>query len=127
MDKCSFILDTSVIIDILNKQLNLLEYLNNFPDCEVYINPIIMIEVLSKANMSEQEEAAARSLLGSIKMIEIDQLTCEAAIKIRRTKGLRLPDALIAASSIILNATVLSNDSHLLDFQYTSYKANATK
>ena len=127
MDKNRFMLDTNVVIDVLNKQLNLLAYLDNFPDCEVYINPIIMIEVLSKANMSEHEEAAARLLLDSFKMTEIDKPTCEAAITIRRAKGLRLPDALIAASSLILNATVLSNDSHLLDFQYTGYKANATR
>jgi predicted nucleic acid-binding protein len=34
-----------------------------------------------------------------------------------------LPDALIAASAINLNATVLSNDPHLRDFQWEGYKA----
>jgi len=127
MERIRFLLDTSVIIDTLNKQLDLLAFLDNFPNCEVYINPIVMIEVLSKTNMSEQEEAAVRLLLDSFKFIEIDMSICEVAIKIRRAKGLRLPDALIAASSIILNATVLSNDFHLLDFQHIDYKAISTR
>jgi predicted nucleic acid-binding protein len=38
-------------------------------------------------------------------------------------KALLLPDALIAASAITLNATVLSNDPHLRDFQWAGYKA----
>ena len=42
-------------------------------------------------------------------------------------KELRLPDALIAASAIVLNATVLSNDSHLRDYQRPGYTARATR
>jgi predicted nucleic acid-binding protein len=60
-------------------------------------------------------------------LIEIDKSICEVAIKIRRAKELRLPDALIAASAIILNATVLSNDSHLRDYKHIGYKAIATR
>ena len=127
MNKTRFILDSNVIIDILNRNLDLLTFLEDFPNCEVYINPIVYIEVLSKPDMSEREEAAARSLMDSFKLIEIDEPICETTIKIRRTKELRLPDAIIVASAIILNATVLSNDSHLRDYQYTGYNASATR
>jgi predicted nucleic acid-binding protein len=34
-----------------------------------------------------------------------------------------LPDAIIAATAISLNATVLSNDPHLRDFQWEGYAA----
>jgi len=101
--------------------------MESFPDCEVYINPVVAIEVLAKADMSKNEEAAARALLDSFKWIEIDKTVCDVTVQIRRAKELRLPDALIAASAITLNATVLSNDSHLRDYQRAGYSVRATR
>ena len=123
MEKNRFLLDSNVLIDTLNQKLNLLGFLNNFPDCEVYINLVVEIEVLAKSGMSEQEEAEVRALLDSFKWVEIGKSVREIAVQIRRTKELRLPDALIAASAITLNATVLSNDPHLRDYERTGYKA----
>jgi len=123
MDKSRFFLDSNIIIATLNRELDLLAFLDNFPDCEAYINLVVEIELLSKAGMSKQEEAEVRLLLDSFKWAEIDKTVRETAIEIRRSKGLRLPDALIAASAITLNATVLSNDPHLRDYQHPQYKA----
>ena len=127
MDKLRFMLDTNVIIDTLNNDLDLLAFLETLPDCEIYINPVVAIEVLAKAGMSKDEEAAARALLDSFKWTEIDKAVCEVAVQIRRAKELRLPDALIAASAIVLNAIVLSNDSHLRDYKHSGYSARATR
>ena len=123
MNKPRFLLDSNILIDTLNHKLNLLAFLDTLPDCEIYINPVVEIEVLAKADMSEREEAAARMLLDSFKWGEIDKPVCEIAIQIRRAKELRLPDALIAASAIILNATVVSNDTHLRDYKRPDYTA----
>jgi len=49
-----------------------------------------------------------------------DDLTLLAFLK-------TLPDALIAASAIILNATVLSNDSRLENYQRPGYTARVTR
>ena len=125
MDKYRFLLDTNIIIGTLNQTLDLLAFLKKFPDCEAYINPVIEIEVLAKPGMSEQEEAEARALLDAFKWADIDKQTCEIAIQIRRAKELRLPDALIAASAIAINATLLSNDAHLRCFQHPNYKVSA--
>ena len=121
MARLRFLLDSNVLIDTLNRKLNLLAFLDTFTDCETYINPIVEIEVLSKPGMNDQEEAEARTLLGIFKRAEIDKPTCEITVQIRRTKELLLPDALIAASAISLNATVLSNDPHLLNYQRSGY------
>jgi len=123
MDKPRFLLDSNILIDILNHKLDLLAFVNTLPDCEIYINPVVEIEVLAKDGMSEQEEIEARALPGSFKWVEIDKPVREIAIQIRRAKELRLPDALIVASAITLNATVLSNDPHLRDYQRPGYMA----
>jgi len=127
MSMSRFFLDSNVIIDTLSRKLDLLAFLESFSDCELYINPVVAIEVLAKDNMSKDEEEAARALLDSFKWLEIDKTVCDVAVQIRRAKELRLPDALIAASAIILNATVLSNDFHLLDYQHEGYTVRATR
>jgi len=118
-----FVLDSNALIDTLNQKLDLLAFLSAFPSCEAYINMIVAIEVLSKPSMDEREEADVRALLESLKWAEIDRNVCEIAVKIRRAGGLRLPDALIAATSISLSATVVSSDPHLLTFNYPGYSA----
>ena len=123
MDKLRFLLDSNILIDILNHKLDLLAFVDTLPDCELYINPVVEIEVLAKDGMSVQEEADARALLESFKWAEIEKPVREITIQIRRTKELRLPDALIAASAITLNATVLSNDPHLRDYRRLGYTA----
>jgi len=123
MGKTRFLLDSNVLIDTLNRKLDLLAFLSDFPDCEAYINMIVAIVVLSKPGMCEQEEADIRALQESFKWAEIDRDVCEIAVKIRRTGGLRLPDALIAATSVALNATVVSNDSHILGYSRSGYSA----
>ena len=127
MDTFRFMLDSNVVIDMLNDDLVFSSFLADFPNCEVFINPVVAIEVLAKAGMGKDEEAAARALLDSFVWTEIDKAVCEIAVQIRRAKELRLPDALIAASAIALNATVLSNDSHLRDYQRSGYTARATR
>jgi predicted nucleic acid-binding protein len=123
MGKPRFLLDSNVIIDTLNHKLDLLAFLDTLPDCEIYINPVVEVEVLAKDDMNEREEAEARALLNSFNWAEIDKPVCEIAIQIRRAKELRLPDALIAASAIVFNATVLSNDPHLRDYRRPDYTA----
>ena len=116
-------LDSNILIDTLNRKLNLSAFLDSIPECDAYINLVVEIEVLAKAGMDNQDESEARALLASFKWVEIDKNTREIAIQIRRDKELRLPDALVAASSISLNATLLSNDPHLLDNKRPGYSA----
>ena len=118
-------LDSNAIINLLNGKLDLLTYLDNFPDCEIYISPIVTIEVLAKSDIGEKEEAEARALLDSFKLVDINKDICEIAIHIRRAKELRLPYAIIAASAIAIKAIVLSDDPHLRDYKHIGYSAKA--
>jgi predicted nucleic acid-binding protein len=121
MDTPRFMLDSNILIDTLNHKLDLLAFLDTLPEYELYINLVVEIETLAKPGMTAEEETEARAFLASFEWVEIDASTRNEAIRIRRDKSLLLPDALIAASAIVLNATVLSNDPHLLNYQRADY------
>jgi predicted nucleic acid-binding protein len=123
MDKPRFILDSNVLIDALNKKIDIFAIVDALSPCDVFINLVVEIETLAKPDMSAEEEARGRVLLNGFKRAEIDRTAREHAIAIRRSKKLLLPDALIAATALSLNATVLSNDPHLRDFQWRGYSA----
>jgi predicted nucleic acid-binding protein len=125
VDKPRFVLDASVLIGSLNHKLDLFAFLQAQGECELFTTLISEIETLAKPGMTKEEETEALAVLGCFTRVEFDDTIRDLAVQIRRTKKLLLPDALIAASAILLNATVLSNDPHLRDYQRDGYKAHA--
>jgi predicted nucleic acid-binding protein len=125
VDKPRFVLDASVLIGHLNHKLNLFTFLEVQGECEIFTTLVSEIETLAKPNMTREEETEAWALLRCFKRVETGDTIRDLTVQIRRTKKLLLPDALIAASAISLNATVLSNDPHLRDYQRDGYKARA--
>jgi predicted nucleic acid-binding protein len=123
VDKSRFVLDASVLIGHLNHTVDLWAFFEAQGECELFTTRITEIETLAKPGMTTEEEAEARAVLRCFTRVEIDDAIRDLTVQIRRTKKLLLPDAIIAATSISLNATVLSNDPHLRDYQWDGYKA----
>jgi predicted nucleic acid-binding protein len=123
MIKLAFLPDSNIFISHLNGELDINAFFDAQPDCDKYVNRIVEIEVLAKPNLSAAEESEAKALLSQFKCIDMTNAMRDEAARIRRTKGLLLPDAIIAAAAICLNATVLSNDPHLRDYHCPGYTA----
>ncbi len=87
---------------------------NSLPKGSYAYSVISEIELLSWPQMQPEQESAWRSLLGALYRVEIDSAVREAAIRLRRERRLKLPDALIAASALAHDATLLTNDQQLL-------------
>jgi predicted nucleic acid-binding protein len=122
MDSTRFMVDSNILISHLNNDLNINSFFSGQDKCEKYINRVVEMETLAKPDMTAKEEADARDLLSGFIRVDMDDIIQAEAVKIRREKIL-LPDAVIAATAIILNATILSNDPHLLDYKRDGYKA----
>ena len=104
-----FLLDTNALIYLQSGQLT-----QGLPFGAYAYSVISEIEVLSWPQMQPEHEIVWRGLLSSLHRVELDALVREAAIRLRRQHRLKLPDAVIAASAVTLDAILLTNDQQLL-------------
>jgi predicted nucleic acid-binding protein len=123
VNKPRFVLDSSIIIGHLNHALNIDVFFANKPDCEKCISVVTSIEALAKPDSTPEQLQDARDLLAHFIQVDILGPIINETAAILRRKALEFPDAIIAATAVMLNATVLSNDPHLRDFNWPGYTA----
>ena len=79
-----------------------------------YVSVISEMELLSYPDLTADAESQIRSFLAGLTIVELTEDVKKAAIRLRREHGLKLPDAIVAASAIVLDAELLTNDHQLL-------------
>ncbi|MBI1774585.1 MAG: type II toxin-antitoxin system VapC family toxin [Proteobacteria bacterium] len=87
--------DTNVLIDYLNAVPEAREELQRYEDKAISI--ITWMEVM--AGVKAGLEAATRRFLDGFEIIGLDRSVAEAAVDLRRTRKIKLPDAVIWASA----------------------------
>ena len=115
-----WLLDSNVLIDALAglpHGVRVLREARKRPEISVIYSSITRIEVLGFPNLSEQEESAIRRLLNEFEEIPVSNEIVERTIQIRKLIRIKLPDALIAASAHVAQATVVTRNTS--DFQRT--------
>ncbi|NEP41380.1 MAG: type II toxin-antitoxin system VapC family toxin [Okeania sp. SIO2H7] len=105
MTETSIVLDTNVDLYFLGNRLT-----TPLPAGKYFVSVITEMELLSYPSMSEDEELQVRDFLTKITVVGLDNNIKELAIAFRKNYKLKLPDAIIAATAKILNATLLTND-----------------
>ena len=118
------LIDTNAVIGLLkgNKPaIDLAEDVQLDLRC-IAVSQITRIELLGFQSIDASEEDHIRRFLGCCHVILLDEQIEELAIRIRRSTGLKLPDAIISATSIIKSLSLLTLDAELLD-RTTRYQA----
>ncbi|MGV0029149.1 type II toxin-antitoxin system VapC family toxin [Phormidesmis priestleyi] len=105
-----FTLDTNVVLYFLKGRL-----VNPLPIGQYFMSIITEIELLSYPNLTLQEEANIYSFGEQVSIVGIEPEIKDVTIKLRKNYRLKLPDAVIAATAKYLNATLLTNDTALLN------------
>jgi predicted nucleic acid-binding protein len=100
-----FVLDTNIALYHLGNRLG-----NSLPSGIYFISIITEMELLSYPGLSESETQRIYEFLGYLKIINIDDPIKTLAIQLRQQSKLKLPDAIIAATAISLEAILLTND-----------------
>jgi predicted nucleic acid-binding protein len=129
MERPKYVLDSTAIINHLNDTVDINAFFNTLPaipKADRFISGITFIEALSKPGMSEAELDEAADFLRTFVFIDVlEPEIKETAAALRRGRGLKIPDAIIAATAIILGATCLSGDEHLQKLSWPGYRVQA--
>jgi predicted nucleic acid-binding protein len=103
-----FLFDTNVIISFLNDDK--LQPSDKHLKVDFLISVITELELLSSNNLTKSEENTINNLLKDTFIIEIKEKVKAKTIALRRKYGLKLPDAIIAASALVYKIPLVSDD-----------------
>jgi predicted nucleic acid-binding protein len=81
------------------------------------------MEWLSKRDMAEDEERDIRDFLDDLIVVPLDEAVEQTPVAIRRAASVKLPDCIIAAASIVLDAILLKDDDQLLRLSWPGLRA----
>ena len=105
------LLDTNVIIDAVGGRDPAVRALEQAVRSEwVGYSAITRLEVLCYPNLTSDEERALRTVLGELVEVPVVAVIIDRAIRIRRACRIRTPDAIIAATALESNATLITRN-----------------
>lgn len=106
----SQVLDTNVVLYHLGGRLS--SPVGEGRNC---VSIVTQLELLSYPNITPTEEAQIQSLLDDLTVVGLEPDICHSTVYLRRAYRLRLPDAIICATALALDATLLTNDKKLAE------------
>jgi predicted nucleic acid-binding protein len=118
MNGTNIVFDTCAVVKLLDRKYELSSLGLNIDEVQLLTSVIERMELLSKRNMSNNEEKDILEFLDALTIIPLNETIEKKAIEIRRAASVKLPDSIVAATSIILNAVLLTDDKHLLDLSW---------
>jgi predicted nucleic acid-binding protein len=108
-----YLIDSNVIVYYTSERFpqKAMNFLADVIDEIPNISVITKIEVLSWRSAILQEENSIKSFVNSSNIIALSDSIVEQCIEIRRNCKIKTPDAIIAATAIVNNFTLLTSDS----------------
>ncbi|MGN6247705.1 MAG: type II toxin-antitoxin system VapC family toxin [Ginsengibacter sp.] len=102
-----FLLDTNIILYILSGDDTIAKYVQNQI---LYTSIICEIELLSYKILTLSQEKEIKKFLKEFRVISIDDSIKDISIELRKIYSLKIPDAIVAATSIHLGLTLVTAD-----------------
>lgn len=81
-----------------------------FENSATFISSITFTELLANKNLTDEEMVIVRVYLDSINVIHTNDSIFEIAAEIRKSNRVKLPDAIIAATSLFLSVPLVTFD-----------------
>ena len=103
------VLDTNAILYLLGGKLA-----HPLTPALYFVSVISEMELLSYPSLDHAALAQIRSFLSEVTVVELTEEIRELAIALRRQHTLKLPDAIVAATALSLQAQLVTNDTKLL-------------
>ena len=112
MGKKRYLIDTNIAIEYIGDTLpeKALYFLDSIFDSQFYISVINKIELLGFSSITKEEELKFTELINAAEIIELNENIVTSTINIRKTYKTKLPDAIIAASALFNNLTLITRN-----------------
>ena len=107
-----YTLDTNAVIYFLAGEKNVVSLITKFISEEnyLYVPTMVRMELFSKPDLSLEDYASLSEFLRQVRGIDFDNRIADVAADIRRLYGVKVPDAIIAASAISMTSTLLTRN-----------------
>ena len=109
----NYLCDTNTVIYFLQQQFSEAAelYIDElFKREQPVISTITEIELLSWKSASETDNEIIKKFIGDSKVIELEPAIKIKAAEIRKKTGIKLPDAIIAATALVYNLTLITRN-----------------
>lgn len=112
------LLDSNILIYLSRGELKLNDFAT--PNDLMVISVITYMEVLGFDFKQKEEQEIIEDLCANLIVLPIDDEVVDSVIDLRRSHKLKLPDAIIAATTIIHDLTLITHDT----FDFGKLKSN---
>ena len=126
MSGIKYLFDTCAVVDFIHAARGFGHRQCEFNNAPPFVSVITRMEVLAYPSMTPKEELARRRFLADTTVVPISADIEEAAIAIRKSTKMKLPDAIIAATAVVLNAVLLTGDAMLLKLAWPGLRIQNT-
>jgi predicted nucleic acid-binding protein len=120
------VFDTCAVVFLLDEDERILAIRQDLIDAREYVSVINRIELFAKPDITDGEIQEINAFLADTTVIPIGEAIEEETIKLRRANpAIKLPDSIIAATAIVMGATLLTDDPQLKKLVWPGYTVQA--
>jgi predicted nucleic acid-binding protein len=102
-----YFIDTNIALYLLSGDEAIIDLLN---EQDIYISVITEMELLCYKDLTEKDIIVIKEFIQSCIVIELNQMIKENTIRIKKLNKIKLPDAIIASTSLFLNIPLITAD-----------------
>jgi predicted nucleic acid-binding protein len=111
MELQQYLIDTNVIIDFLGSKLSepAMDFMSEVVDFTPIVSIITKIEVLGFST-SEENTRLLTNFMDDATVLDLTEDVANQSIEIRKRLKTKLPDAIIAATALVYNLTLITRN-----------------
>jgi predicted nucleic acid-binding protein len=112
-----YLIDNNVISHFLSGFFTKkgMDFISNIIDQTPIISVITEIEALSWVNPDKNKEQILKSFVKDATILELSSSVVAQCVTIRRSRKIKTPDAIIAATAIVHNLILITSDSDFIN------------
>lgn len=118
-----YLFDTNAIINYLRGVQPWVRFIDDAEMTERLASVITRMELLSWQGLSPLGESRVKEFLADTIVIPLEERVEATAIELRRSSGLKLPNAIITATAVAFDATLVTGDQRITKLNWPGLRA----